>query len=713
MRRLIPLLGVIFVTAVVGCGSGGGKATGYGAKVGTKPFSFGFQQNGKTLADEAKGSIWFELASNGDWRNLTNVISHTGDSWLVGTNDGSRTATVTITRRTTGIHVHVALHPTTNVQQVYDSFGASSSDHFLGAGERTSGPDLAGQVVQVKVGSCAYAPVPYFASSAGWGLRVTSENVAAFAFPGTTGGPGTCDTGTEAPCTFGADTSRVSVCVKGATLDEDLYGGTFAQTLADYEADTGKPDVPPADELALIKWRDEVSGPGQVLDDITRLQQAKIPMGWVLLDNPWEDCNGALTFSPYRIPNPAALIREVHARGVKFMLWVSPKATCSDGYPANGILRTDPNDPVLDLRDPQVVKIFERRIRALLALGVDGVKGDRGDEVDFEPLDPSLTNDYPLLFERAVMNALGPTRAAIFRAGTAGSQAVVPGLWAGDQEGSYAGLQNAIYSAESAGSSGFTTWGSDIGGYTSGDGTIAQETPDVFIRWAQLGAISPVMEVGGIGLNATPWLLGTAAMNGLRAAAVLHYELFPYLYGLLQQGQPVLRPLGFDYPDDPAAWKADLELMVGPNLLAAPVTSLSTTTSIYLPAGAWIDLATGATVKGGAAFDRVTPLTELPLYAKAGTVIPFDLRTAKGSWWGVNELSHPGRAGSLASNGTQLDLTGQPGQVQLFVPASARPKSVTLGGKAVAWTWAAGPDPGVVIRLHGPVVRGQVELASS
>ncbi len=252
------------------------------------------------------------------------------------------------------------------------------------------------------------------------------------------------------------------------------------------------------------------------------------------------------------------MIRAVHARGVRFMLWVSPLATCPDGYPAPPI--GDPAHQVLDLRDPAVVAELQRRIRALVALGVDGVKADRADENDLSSLDPTLTNDYPLLFQRAVMGALPPGAAGIFRAATVGSQAVVPGMWAGDQPQEYVGLQRAIVSGETAAMSGFPTWGSDVGGYA----TPPFDDAELFVRWAQLGAVSPVLEVGGSGPNATPWTLGQAAMDGLRDAAVLHYELFPYLYGLLQARQPVLRPLGYGFPADPGSWAATYELLVGP-----------------------------------------------------------------------------------------------------------------------------------------------------
>jgi alpha-glucosidase (family GH31 glycosyl hydrolase) len=173
----------------------------------------------------------------------------------------------------------------------------------------------------------------------------------------------------------------------------------------------------------LIKWRDVYDGPAQVLEDINRLRAAKVPLGWVLVDNPWETCVGTLRFDPKRFPDPAALIQQVHALGVHFMLWVSPKTQCGAGvgYTTQQLLGDPADQVVIDLRQPAVSKEFERRIARLAALGVDGFKGDRGDEVDLEGQGPILQNTYPILYARDVMHAF-PNAAAIFRAGTMGSR---------------------------------------------------------------------------------------------------------------------------------------------------------------------------------------------------------------------------------------------------------------------------------------------------
>ena len=704
MGRLRAPTAVVAAAALLSGCSATQPQRGLATHVGHDPFVLTVVSDGKTVVTESSSArLRYQLAS-GVQHALTKVTASHGGVYQVATDEPGRTATVTVSEIPHGFHLAVRLHPESGVRFVFDSFAAGADDHFLGGGERSGGVDLRGQILPIKVSYlCGAVPVPYFSSTAGWGLRLDTQNVAGLAFPGSAGGSG-CQYGTGPQCSFGPLVDRAEVCVKAARLDEDIYVGTLAQTLADYEAATGRPKAPPSSELALIKWRDEVAGPAEVIDDITRLHAAGIPIGWVLLDNPWEPCMGDLTFDRRRIPDPAGLIRQVHSLGVRFMIWVSPKVYCGGGYSRSQLI--GPSDkPVLDLRQPATFAEFKARLRKLYALGIDGIKGDRGDDAELEAAGPTVQNDYPLLFARAALGGMPAGFAAIFRAGTVGSASVLPGIWGGDQTGDFSGLRQAIALGGSAAMSGFPTWGSDVGGYGS-----AGLTPEVFARWAQLGAISPVMEIGGTGPNATPWTLGADALGALRDAAELHYELFPYLDGLLRQGEPVLRPLGYAYPDDPEAWKASFEYLVGPDLFAAPVIGGGTTPSVYLPHGSWIDLYSGELVTGGQVFTRPTPLSQLPLYVRDGAVVPFNLRT-RDSWWGVNELTHLGRAGWLATNFALLDLRRTPHDVQIFVPAPDPPLHVLLGGKAVAWTWNAGPTPGVVVRVHGPTVRGRIVLS--
>jgi alpha-D-xyloside xylohydrolase len=695
MRRLTALAAVL---AITGCG-GGAHRSGLSIQIGRDPFRVTVLQNGKAVVSESlDGRLRYQLADSGNQFALTYVMSSHGDAYRVATTEAGRTAAVVVARDAHGVRLSMQLHPAANVQQVYDAFEAHAGDHFLGGGEQGGFVDLRGRIVPVKVSYvCSAVAVPFFASSAGWGLRLASENIAGLAFPGSSGGEG-CRFGTAPQCTFPALADRVEVCVQGARLDEELYVGPLPRVLGAYEADAGLPSVPPASELELVKWRDVVSGPADVLDDIARLRAARIPIGWILLDNPWETCIGTLAFDTNRIRDPAVLVRQVHLLGVRFMLWVSPKDICGT-YPPSDLVGA-PGHKVLALWKPAAARAYEDRLRRAFSIGVDGVKGDRGDEVELG----EHQNEYPLLFAQSVLAALPRAKGVIFRAATVGSQRILPGIWGGDQPGDFSGLQTAVRLGQTAAMSGFPTWGSDVGGFSS------SPTAEVFARWAQLSTVSPVFEVGGSGANSTPWVLGADAMSALRAAAVLHYELFPYLYGLLERHRPVLRPLGYAFPADEASWQAEFEFMVGPDLLAAPVVGPGTTPRVYLPPGLWIDLYEGKVVKGPANFVRPTPLAQFPLYVRDSAVVPFDLRTPRASWWSVDELTHPGHAGYLVAGDEQFVLRGEPHDVQLFVPAGGKPARVTLAGRDVAWIWQSGPFPGVVVRVHGPTVHGPIVL---
>ena len=206
-------------------------------RVDENPFRLTVLRDGKAVVAQDRGArLRYQLISNGEQHKLTKVTSSrvtasAANVYEVATDEPGRTATVTLSRTPVGHRLSLRLHPETNVQQVYDAFETGADEHFLGGGERGDAVDLRGQILQIKVAEpCSYAPVPFFASSAGWGVRLATRHVAALAFPGSAGGTG-CQLGDEPACGFPPLENRAEVCVKGARLDEDLYTGTFAQTL--------------------------------------------------------------------------------------------------------------------------------------------------------------------------------------------------------------------------------------------------------------------------------------------------------------------------------------------------------------------------------------------------------------------------------------------------------------------------------------------------
>jgi alpha-D-xyloside xylohydrolase len=777
MRRRVVRVGQAAVLAASGALLLSGPARSrpadaLGWTASTSPFRLAFVEEGRPLLRESDtaggpgGRLSYRLA-DGSFHKLTDLLSAArtanGDVYRVATDESTRTATVAVSRTPTGARVSLTFQPATDVADTFEAFAASPSEHFLGGGERPQPLDLRGQALAIKVSyDCRNTmPAPFFLSSAGYGVALRTSAVASVAFPGSVSSSA-CPGGATPRCPIADRFPVVQVCVKQPTLAYAVYRGTPQEIVSAYTGSVGRPRIPPASQFELIKWRDSVSGPQELIDDVDRLHSLRIPIGWILLDNPWETdgCYGTMRFDA-KFGDPKRLTEALHARGVRFMLWVSPlvrRQWCPRPaqYPQGALLGTGGSASTIDLTDPGVRASFTAALKRLIGDGVDGFKADRGDEIDLETEQLAggagllLHNLFPLLYDRAIADAvraagLSTRFATLARAGAPGSAALLPGFWGGDQAGTFAGLVEAIHDGLSAGVAGYPVWGSDTGGFGP------TQSAEVFVRWAQFSAVSPIFEVGGMGRNATFWNFGPRPVAMFRNAVALHYELFPYLYSLARaahaSGLPILRPLAFADPTADAAWRYDTEVLVGPDLLAAPVATPATggvaSESLFLPAGTWVDLATGRAVRGGTRpFLRRVPLSQLPLYLRAAAAIPFAARTPA-VWrepWPTDDLFLPGRGGWLYAPGEgrttrsdrdfgrftardragriAIDLQRAPRETQVLIATNAKHVTVVVDGHALpragsasslrrlgsGWTFTTGPFRGIALKLvpaHG------------
>ena len=161
---------------------------------------------------------------------------------------------------------------------------------------------------------------PFYLSSAGYGVLFRTSAIGHLQFAGTHDGP-ECSLGIRGAtpaCPIAAKPDRIQACFKARALTYEVYAGSPEQVVSAYTAAVGRPRLPPTSQFALIKWRDEVAGGAELLDDADRLRRAGIPLGWVIVDNPWEEnrCLGTLTFDPVRFPAPKVHVRRpARARG--------------------------------------------------------------------------------------------------------------------------------------------------------------------------------------------------------------------------------------------------------------------------------------------------------------------------------------------------------------------------------------------------------------
>ena len=238
-----------------------------------------------------------------------------------------------------------------------------------------------------------------------------------------------------------------------------------------------------------------------------------------------------------------------------------------------------------------------------------------------------LHNVYALLQAQATYEALArPGRTdrpfVLSRAGYAGIQRYAA-VWTGDVPSTWSGLAQTLPMLLGLGLSGVPMVGSDIGGYSG------HASPELYARWLALGSISPFSRAhvtNGVP-GQEPWMFGPEVTAISRFRLADRYRLLPYLYSLADEaartGAPILRPLVWHFSDDDRTHDLGDQAMLGPYILAAPVLAEGATSrSVYLPAGRWFELHSGAIHDGPATIEVKTTLAALPLFVREGAILP-------------------------------------------------------------------------------------------
>ena len=162
----------------------------------------------------------------------------------------------------------------------------------------------------------------------------------------------------------------------------------------------------------------------------------------------------------------------------------------------------------------------------------------------------------------------------------------------------------------------------DIGGYSG------EVKPELLTRWMQAGVFFPVMRAHSEHGKTPhfPWLFGPDAEAAIRKALDLRYRLIPYYYSLSHANSataaPLMRPLVMEFPDDEKAAVLTDEWLMGRGLLAAPVIDESDARSVYLPKDRWYEFGSTRVTEGPQSIQRTAKLDEIPVYVRAGTLLP-------------------------------------------------------------------------------------------
>jgi alpha-glucosidase (family GH31 glycosyl hydrolase) len=461
--------------------------------------------------------------------------------------------------------------------------------------------------------------------------------------------PGTFDLGAQDPSRFSyeADGGELSYFV--------LAGPDVPAQLERYTWLTGRPPMPPKWALGYLQSKYGYRSAEAARSVVDQLRAHDIPADGLILDLYWFEHMGDLSWDASAFPSPEAMIDDFEAQGIKTLVITEPYVTepsqwfsahtqpgapraaqAPDGsaYRLSNWWSCGGCDAVLsDMTHGPTRAWWQTRYDEILADGVHGLWTDLG-EPEAHPADmqhaggpaAAVHNVYNLLWTRTAHDAFTDRRpnrrfVNLTRAGFAGIQRYGAFTWSADVARSFDGLavQRPILLNSSL--SGLYYHSSDVGGF------VGSTAPELYIRWLQMGAFTPVLRPHGVDTAPTePWRLDAPTLSISRRYVKLRYRLLPYLYTMAhrahERGMPIVRPLFFQSSGGRWAEEDDAYLF-GDSFLVAPVVERDKTTkTVPLPAGAWVNYWTDAVVEGGGTVTVDAPLERLPLFVREGAIIP-------------------------------------------------------------------------------------------
>jgi alpha-glucosidase (family GH31 glycosyl hydrolase) len=532
--------------------------------------------------------------------------------------------------------------------RVRASFTFAGEQHFYGLGQGGASLDRLGTARQLWNTQIGHGPgsdmsVPLLISNRGYALFFDNPADAVLSV-------GRSDDGVR--IVYTAET--------GPLVWYFLYGGDMRGVMREVASLLGAAPLPPRWALGFLQSTRHFDDTAELRQLPRTIRERRIPCdGLIYLSSygeahGWNRGVGHLEWQPTLWPDPGSVLDEARQQHFEIITHEYPvlheasplfaEAEARGYLLASGYERaTGPARPPanyregqrhIDFSNPTVRQWWWAAHRSLVRLGVAGWWLDGGEG---PPSSAKLhAGDSALLhnvYDRFRHQAFAEGEAAdrpetrvflLCRSGAPGMQRFGASCWSGDINDDFATLEAQVPLGLNTGLSGVPYWGTDAGGFFHP----IPETGELYARWFQLAAFSPIFRSHGwVWREHVPWAHGAEVEAICREYAELRYRLLPYTYTLAwqahTQGLPLMRPLVLNYPDDPRVWTLGYEYLWGDDLLVAPVTREGATAwTVYLPEGAWYDFWTGVRHEGPGGITVEAPLARLPLHVRAGAIIP-------------------------------------------------------------------------------------------
>ncbi len=438
-----------------------------------------------------------------------------------------------------------------------------------------------------------------------------------------------------------------------------LYGPEFDSLVAGYRRLTGDAPMFPRWAYGFWQCKNRYTSQKEILDVAHKYRELEIPVDGIVQDWFWWYTMGEPVFDSSRYPSPSGMIEDLHRNNFHLMIsfwpYFYPGTKTYEDMEHRGFFidktkvgRFHPAGAALyDAFNPDARKYYWTLLdTALFRRGVDAWWLDttepetEGQETNVLVRNRTAlgsgaryANMFPLMTTTGVYTGqrAASDRKRVFilsRSAYAGSQRTAACVWSGDVNSDWVFFRKQIPAGLNYSLSGLPYWTTDIGGFLLGkpDDPAYRE---LFVRWFQFGCFNPIFRVHG---TRAPnenelWSYGSEAQKILVSFDRLRYRLLPYVYSLAwmttNDRYTPMRALVMDFRTDSRAASVGDQFMFGPALLVNPVTQPSATSrEVYLPAGMWYDFWTGLATKGGKSVTVKAPLERIPLFARAGSILP-------------------------------------------------------------------------------------------
>ncbi|HLW81568.1 MAG TPA: TIM-barrel domain-containing protein [Candidatus Acidoferrales bacterium] len=525
------------------------------------------------------------------------------------------------------------------VQQIAvdEDTGAVSFDPgdspLLGLGEGGKQFDRRGSLDAMRNGQGGYklgthgsrVPIPWLIGTAGWAMFIHQPF-------------GTFD--------FSGPQSKFLPVGPDAALPLDIFfvaSREPATIMAEYARLTGHAEIPPLWGLGYQQSHRTLASREEILDVAKTFREKKLPcdaliyLGTGFCPSGWNTANGSFAWNARVFPDPKEILEQFHGEDFHAVMHVVILTRQLQGRARDGC--------TVGRFDEQEAGCYWDAHRKDFAMGIDGWWPDEGDSLN---ITSRLTRNR-MYWEGPQIDRPNQRPYALHRNGYAGMQRYASFLWSGDVYSTWETLKTHIPNAINTALSGIPYWGTDIGGFVP----TKEFTAELYLRWFQFGAFCTLFRCHGRAWKLRlPWGWdtgnpGPTEISNYGGAAVpdasqlhnkqvepicrkyleLRYRMLPYLYSAVREcavtGMPIMRALWLHYPDDPVAVARDDEYLWGRNILVAPVCEKGATRRrVYLPRGDWYDFWTGERAQGGREINRDVDLEILPLFVRAGAILP-------------------------------------------------------------------------------------------